>query len=169
MERLKRETVRASMEVRWRLSQMKLYAGSFLMVAALSLVIGCFSMMDYRGDDSLHMLGLVVGILTITYGLVFMPFLLYSFFCYRHLLKHFGAYSVYVVTLDRPHTSMGYRGCVYFTVSFTGEDGQNVTADTHPLFSDAIFSHFTLDEYANQRVRILYDREARHIYLIDKV
>lgn len=166
-----RETVKAGMECRWRLRQMKYYGLVVPCIFLLALILS-FSF-SFKPEYSWELVGEVLGGVLLycvgIYALVILPFFLYSLYRYLHLLKNYHKYSLHTVVLDKPHTSALYRGAVYFSVSVSDSAGSKIWVDTSPLFSDAIFSSFTLDEYAGKSVRVLCDEEMSKVYLIDKV
>ena len=160
------QTVKSSIECRWRFKQVKTYGSLFLIGPLFTLLIATFSAIGTTLDPSSiwEVIGWTTGYMSILYGIIFLPMMLYSLCRYRELVKNYPNYSVHTVILDKPHTSVLYKNAVYFTVSIAGHG----TADTSPLFSDAFFSTFTLNEYAGKTVRVLYDEEKGKVYLIGK-
>ena len=57
-----------------------------------------------------------------------------------------------------------YRGACYYTVTV---DSRQV--DTNPIFSNFVFSKYSLKDYNNQTVIGLFDESLDKFYLIKKV
>ena len=161
------ETVKNGIECRWRMRQIKTYGCLFLLIPVFTLVIAMFSAtgakLDF--DDFAETIGWSTGYMLILYSIIWLPFVLYNLYRYWQLINNYADYTVHTVVLDKPHTSFLYKNAVYFTVSVPGHG----YVDTSPIFSDGLFSSFTLDEYAGKTVRVLYDAEKQKVYLIDKV
>ena len=138
-----------------------------LIIPLFTLLVTLFSAEGKAFDPSTmwEIAGWTVGYMTLLYGIIFLPFVLYNLYRYWELVANYQKYTVHSVVLSQPHTSMLYKNSVYFTVVIEGR----AAADTSPLFSDSWLSVFTLDEYAGKTVRVLYDEEKGKVYLIDKV
>lgn len=161
-----KETVKSGMECRWRMRQVKTYGSLFLIIPLFTLLIAIFTATGTTFDSTTvwEVIGWTIGYMTILYGIIFLPFVLYSLYRYWELVINYQKCAAHTVVLSQPHISMLYKNAVYFTVSIAGHG----TADTSPLFSDSWFSIFPLDEYAGKSVRVLYDKEKGKVYLIDK-
>ena len=162
-----RETVKNGIECRWRMRQIKTYGCLFLLIPLFTLFIAMLSAPGAKlnPDDIAEAVGWSTGYMLILYSIIWLPFVLYNLYRYRQLINNYANYTVHTVVLDKPHTSFLYKNSVYFTVCVGGK----TTVDTAPLFSDGLFSAFTLEEYAGKTVRVLYDEEKGKVYLIDKV
>ena len=98
-----------------------------------------------------------------------------------YLLKNYGEFASYEVTLDNVSTSYAYKGAVYYKVTIN-EVGRTIKVDTNPYFSSGVFAPFALEDYNNKRVvglyevliktaaaALLYDNEKDKFYIIKKV
>ena len=159
-----KEQVKNSLEAKWRLHQAKVYLALWGVVTAVMFFISlCYAAAEGMLDAGLW----ATGIMALVYGVVFLPFVAFSYWKYLQIIRNWEKYEVHTVMLDQPGTSYMYKRSVYYTVKFQAKDGAFVTADTKPLWSSAAFAFCRLEEYNNKKIRILYDPEADAVVVCD--
>jgi hypothetical protein len=151
--------IKNSLECQWRKEQVKLliivWAGACILSLILMFAIG----IDLR---ELGFIILGLGALVTFLGL--MPVGLYYYSQYLKIVKNYDQYDKYEVLLDKPSSSYLYDYAIFYTVSFTTIDGERVTLDTKPIWSS--FSKFSIAEYNNKKVDILYDKEHERVIVL---
>lgn len=111
-----------------------------------------------------EMLGVIL-IIPILFCSIFLPFVIYSGYKLRYLLKNYKNFKLFEVKLD--DISVGLRGAVSYYVNFSYE-GKRKSIPTSSCFS-GFMSDFSVEEYNNKKVIILYDQKKENVYVIRKV
>ena len=114
-------------------------------------------------DLFLENLGYILILPTFS-SLIFMPFFIPSGYKMRYLLKNYQNFKLYEVKLD--NISVGLRGQVSYYVTFVHE-GKRKNISTNACFS-GVMSDFTVEEYNNKKVLVLYDDKKEKVYVIRK-
>lgn len=143
-----KEMIKNSMEAKWR----RRFVVMFVILIAICVP---FIWGTVGNDESLADMIKIVGVPMIPLFLI----LLYETMRYFVLFLHRDSYEIYEVLLDRPTTSLLYRGCVYFTVDIDTKSGMGIFRKTKPIWSDYPFSKFKAWEYMNSKIHIAYDEE----------
>ena len=161
-----KEDIKNSVEYRWRLSSIKWLLVLWAVIGVVMLVVSLITYLyDMENIDlSIQIWLIVVGI----YSVILLPFVLFYGYKMLYLLKHYGEFASYEVTLDNVSTSYAYKGAVYYKVTIN-EGGRTIKVDTNPYFSSGVFAPFALEDYNNKRVVGLYDSEKDKFYIIKKV
>ncbi len=164
MNELTTTDIKNSIDYRWRIHNAKVYLLLWGIISGIvTIALFIISAIDFSKDVFLINVCIWLGFVVV-YGAVFGSFALYQFMQAKKLLKNFNNFKIYQAVLDSPSISYFYGRSVYYTVMLG-----TVTADTHPCFSNSVFSKFELSEYNNKTVRCLYDAENWQVYLIDIV
>ena len=163
-----REIVRGSIECKWRQKQIKVWIGVLCgTIGALFLMcLFAGAQPGTDGKSDMKTAFEIFGILTASFTVIFLPFVFYYVWQYLKLFRHCESYELYEVMLDKPDTSVFYRGAIYYRVSFVTEQDEYITLDTKPLWSGSGSSDLQLEKYNNRKVRVLYDRENVRVIVV---
>lgn len=159
-----KEQIKASMEYKWRLRQCRTYLAIWGMMLVFALIGGFSAGIKLQSaKDSVFVSCVAVAIFSVS----LLPAAIYPMVQIALLSKRAENCTVHTVMLDRPSVSAMYRGAVYYTVEFT-QDGERFIRDTKPLWSSGDWAQFSLDEYNNKEVKILYNRGSDQVFVLGK-
>ena len=162
------EQAKKGAECRWRRYNM---ITSLVISAILLVIIAPIIILTATIPPQVDMSALIPGCVVFVL-IVFVPFVglfIYNYACYRRVISAAGKCPAYRVTLDKPHGSYLYRGCVYYTVEFQTDNGR-VKIDTTPIFATyGWLVPFEMSDYNNKDVYVLYDKDREKVYVIDLV
>lgn len=162
------EQAKNSVECRYRKYQFRVLAILAAIIVAIYAIPLIAVEIAYSDDNHI---GLTVFIIiAVIFLSVFLPFILYQYFCYRRVIRVADKCAVYRVKLDKAHGSFWHRGAsVFYTVSFDTEEG-SVTVDTTALFSTGTwFASTYMEDYNNKDVYVLYNKDDQSVYVLDLV
>ena len=158
-----REQIKNALEYKWRMHQCKSYLVIWGVMLVLALIGGFSGSVKMQSvQDGL----LISSVATAIFSVPLLPMAIYPLVQIRLLMKRAEQCSVHRVKLDRPATSVMYRGAVYYIVEFE-DNGEWLSRDTKPLWSSNSYA-FPLEEYNNKEVDVLYDRDWDQIFVLGK-
>lgn len=162
---LTKEEAKSVLECRWRLKQASNYLFIWAVVAVLTLPFVLYKSVGSNPDYLGLGFGVWAGVMCL-YGIPLLAMAAYSYWQYTRIRKHFYTFRKYRVRLDHPGTSWMYKGAIYYTVTFCGEDGQQITMDTKPLWTSRGLDPIPLEDYNNQEVTILFDPQGEQVIVV---
>lgn len=164
-----RDEIKHCLESRWRIKQIKIDLGIFLFILILCFIFSLIEVvvnLDDLINDPSPFLFVLIGVLSFlgVMALVIFPFLFYSYYDYKKILKLSKCSTLYEVILDHPSVSFSYRGAVYYTISIQTEEYHTITLETKPLWSNSLA--FSMEEYNNKIVEVLYNQEEGRVIVL---
>lgn len=150
-----KKMIKKSMEAKWRKRFIVMFA--VLIAICVPVILGTVG----NGESLADMIKILV--------VPMIPLLLaclYEAVRYFMLFLHCDSYEIYEVLLDKPTTSLVYRGCVYFTVDIDTKSGMGIYRKTKPIWSDYPLSKFKAWEYMNSKIHIAYDENRDRIIIL---
>ena len=159
---LTKDDILNSVEYQWRKHQIKMYFYIWLLISLISILIPTLMI---TMDSYLVVVAILswLGIVIFMF-IIFGSVMLFLYNKMKYLINNFENMQVYEVKLDTISNSYMYRGACYYTVTV---DSRQV--DTNPIFSNFVFSKYSLKYYNNQTVIGLFDESLDKFYLIKKV
>jgi len=148
------EKLKKSVELKFALGMLALYAGITLVCGALIAVA-----VGVSADSS----GLVMPILV----LLLIPVPMACFYLYRIFMIFYQIqdYTFSEVVLDRPHSGLT-RGMMCFTLEVKNRNGVAVQAQTHEIFVLQGIMEPSFDDYVNQKVLIAYNETTEYVVVV---
>lgn len=156
------ERIFSSVEYRWRIQQAKSYGVFWLLVTVVIMLF----MLGKGASDNMGAALIAGGILSGVFGVVFAILAAKSLGQNKKLIKNYDRYVLYSVQLDTPVVSKSYRRFAYFVLRFNDNEGTQVICQTNPIFGLADGQLFTLAEYRDQIVDVLYDPRQNKVYVL---
>jgi len=161
---LTKEIIKAALDAKWHLHNLKVYGVVSLIYGVIMLFIAVFSSLMH-GDFVLAIS--ITGSVFLVFALALSPFVIYEFYRYKSLFKSIESYEQGEAKLDRPSTSYWVRGAIYYTVTFKTSSGETVTVDTRPMWSSSPFAQNQLDDYNNKTVNVAYDKDSDRLIVLE--
>lgn len=157
-----REQVKGAIECRWRLRQIIICGIIWLGVVAMAAIVELLMGIGENVRISLQ----VTGVFALVYGVMILPFFVYSLWQYLTIIKNWQRYELHEVTLNNPSISYAYRRSVYYTVGFLAEDGELTVCKTRPIWSSAFYAAYAVEDYHDKKVDVLYDPKADRLVVL---
>ena len=162
---LTNEKLKSSISAKWHIHNISSYTA--VMVIFLGIMLSIASYASLIREENFSYVLHITGIVFLFFLIPILPFIVYEIHKYRSLLKDIEKYELCEAKLDRPSTSSFARGAVYYTVSFTTADGEQITTDTKSMWSSSIFAKNQLEKYNNKTVTLAYDKENNRLIVIE--